>query len=625
MSSSSYSSSSSSESSSDFTSNEGTTVSSSISHQYYSTDKILARHAASRAIESAPPNSSIAYEPKRQFTPFISLGPIIGMVTDTTARILIEVSESSDVKCFLTDKYGVQHGCTRRCVRNVPTVFQLEELRANTYYKVTFNIRVPGLVKAGLKTLPPGFNLSRHAARIGVVSASDFMTMRDNITHKNDLYKHLYSQAKRGEIDYLFHLGNIAYIDRAPAPSKKTEKPELTAYQEAAAYCQGLHGDLLTEAETRVCEIFRNVYRDTFSHPTLRHVLANIPNLMILNDHEIKVDLGDETNGQESTLKAFINYCAYKVYNEYCRSLFEDVPTQRTGGGSMSSAMKVGQAYHFHAFGDVGFVFLDTRAQRTLHKDYMSDDNLSYLGQKQWSDIDYALSPSGYLADCRVLLVATTTPVAQCGESAYLKNSKSPQMQGSFNSPPHTGEGSLLLSVLHDWKAQKPGRREVMLLSGSTTDAGITEIVDLRYRAKGDVRVDRIKQVVAGPTGALIEASNPARLSNASCGVNGLGIYHQFKHINVVKTLNYAVIDIERPADIPIIETYHVLAMPKEFLVKRQPSSAYRAGGCFSSEPDDAGVRGIRHTPAVRSGSVLTASQHESYEGSRLASSRVSA
>eukprot|EP01056_Protomagalhaensia_sp_Gyna25_P004259 Protomagalhaensia_sp_Gyna_25__4258@NODE_387_length_3619_cov_99_504469_g297_i0_p1_GENE_NODE_387_length_3619_cov_99_504469_g297_i0NODE_387_length_3619_cov_99_504469_g297_i0_p1_ORF_typecomplete_len660_score118_58PhoD/PF09423_10/3e18Pecanex_C/PF05041_15/2_2Pecanex_C/PF05041_15/4_2e02_NODE_387_length_3619_cov_99_504469_g297_i0652044 len=609
---------SSSSSSVSYTSDETTTGSDHTS-SYWTTDRILARNAAARAIDSAPPNSSMAYEPKRGFTPYISLGPVIGMVTDTTSRILIEVSDSCDVKCFLTDKYGVQHGCTRRCHRNTPTVFALDELRANTYYKVTFNIRVPGLVKAGFKTLPPGFNVSKHAARIAVVSTSDHASMRDDISHKNDLYKHLYEQAKKGEIDYLFHLGNVAFVDRGSLPAKKKgsgEQRELSAYEEAAAYCDGLHGELLAEAESRVCNIFRNVYRDTFSHPTLRHVLANVPNLMILNDREIKMNLGDDTPDVQ-THRTYIEFCAYKVYNEYCRALFEDVPYQRTGG-SLSSAMKVGQAYHFHAFGDLGFVFLDTRAQRTLHRDYTSEENLAFLGQKQWSDIDFALSSEGYLADCKVLVVSTTTPVAQCGEQAFLKNKKSLELAGSFNTPAHTGEASLLLSMLFDWKAQKPGRREVVLLSGSSTDAGMTEIVDLRYRANGDTRIDRIKQVTAGPTGAKPDLSSPASLSNACCGVNGLGIYHQFKHLNIIKKSNYAVLDIERPpnGETPSVETHHVMAMPKEFLVKKQMSNNTRAGGCWAAEPDDAGVRGLRHTGGSRISSDGISSHLASHSGS---------
>eukprot|EP01055_Gregarina_sp_Pseudo9_P002339 Gregarina_sp_Pseudo_9__2338@NODE_264_length_3359_cov_2970_012349_g247_i0_p1_GENE_NODE_264_length_3359_cov_2970_012349_g247_i0NODE_264_length_3359_cov_2970_012349_g247_i0_p1_ORF_typecomplete_len576_score124_37PhoD/PF09423_10/1_3e19_NODE_264_length_3359_cov_2970_012349_g247_i0641791 len=543
------------------------------SGSYWTTDKILARHAAgtvrrdSTGPISAPPNSSLAYEPKRAFPAYVSLGPVIGMVTDTTARVLIETSETCQVKCFLTDKYGVQHGCTRKCQRHVPTVFTLEELRADTYYKVTFDLPVPGLVKSGFKTLAPGWNLARNPARIGVVSTTDFVAMRDNISHKNDLWKHLYSQCKRGEVDYLFHLGNLAFVDRNP---EKGSEP--SALEEAAEYCRGLHGEMLADAERHVCTLFRNVYRDTWTHPTLRHVLANVPNLMILNDHEIKLHLGDEqSEGADPTYKSYIAFCAYKVYNEYCRGLFEDVAFQRVGGGSLSSTMKVGQAYHFHAFGEVGFVFLDTRAQRSLHRDWASDDNLGFLGHKQWSDLDYALSPGGYLADCKVLLVCMSAPVAQCGEQAYLKASRDTEMQGSWNTPAHAGEASLLLGTLFDWKAHKPGRRQVMILAGSSSDAGVTEITDLRYKGKGDSRVDRMKQVTAGPTGALPNLKSATKLSNAKCGHTGLGVYHNFKHLRVVKKSNYAIIDIAKVASDQnaVVDVYHVEATPKAFVVRK--------------------------------------------------------
>lgn len=543
-------------------------------NSYWTTDKILARHASSTVRRSslggpisAPPNSSMAYEPKRNFPAYISLGPVIGMVTDTTARILIETSETCQVKCFLTDKYGVQHGCTRKCQRHVPSVFTLEELRADTYYKVSFDLPVPGLVKSGFKTLPPGWNISKNPARIAVVSTADFADMRDNIAHKNDLYKHLYSQLKKGEIDYLFHLGNVAFVDR-----RKTGKgDEPSAFDEAAEYCQGLHGEMLADAERHVCSLFRNVYRDTWGHPTLRHVLANVPNLMILNDNEIKANLGDEINeSTDPTYKSYITFCAYKVYNEYCRVLFEDVPYQRVGGGSLSSTMKVGQAYHFHAFGDVGFVFIDVRAQRTLHKDWSVDDNLAFLGTKQWADLDYALGSHGYLSDCKVLLVCMSTPVAQCGEQGYLKASKKIEMQGSWNTPAHTGEASLLLGILFDWKARKPGKREVIILSGSSTNAGLTQITDLRYQGRGDHRLDNIKQVTAGPTGALPDNKLKTRLKS-SCGATGLGVYHKFKHDRIVKKSNYALVDIGKlfSNQNSVVDVYHVEAGPKAFVVRK--------------------------------------------------------
>eukprot|EP01057_Protomagalhaensia_wolfi_P000797 Protomagalhaensia_wolfi_Nauph_80__796@NODE_145_length_3444_cov_52_757709_g108_i0_p3_GENE_NODE_145_length_3444_cov_52_757709_g108_i0NODE_145_length_3444_cov_52_757709_g108_i0_p3_ORF_typecomplete_len189_score33_10_NODE_145_length_3444_cov_52_757709_g108_i028773407 len=146
----------------------------------------------------------------------------------------------------------------------------------------------------------------------------------------------------------------------------------------------------------------------------------------------------------------------------------------------------------------------------------------------------------------------------------------------------------------------------------------MTEIVDLRYRANGDTRIDRIKQVTAGPTGAKPDLSSPASLSNAACGVNGLGIYHQFKHLDIIKQSNYAVLDIERPAngETPTVETHHVMALAKEFRVKKQVSNATRAGGCWAAEPDDAGVRGIRHTGGSRVSSHELSSHRGSLGGS---------
>lgn len=171
----------------------------------YSTSDIIAQSAAAGAV-SGPPNASMAYEPKRGFTPYIKLGPVIGMVTETTARVLIECSADCEVRCFLTDAYGVQHGSVLRCPKNLPVAFQFDELRCGTFYRVSFDIPVPGLVKSGFNTLPANWSLSEFPARVAVVSDSD--VLNTHVTEKTDAYKALYSQCKRGKIDYCLHLGN---------------------------------------------------------------------------------------------------------------------------------------------------------------------------------------------------------------------------------------------------------------------------------------------------------------------------------------------------------------------------------------------------------------------------------
>lgn len=505
------------------------------------------------------------YEPKRAFTPYISVGPVIGLVTETTCRVLFECSADSQVKCFATDAYGVQHGVLACCVANRATVVQFDELRAGTYYRITFDLPVPGLVKSGFRTLPPNWGSVHHPPKIAVVSNNDYVYGRDKVSHQNDLWKSIFDKSKRGEIDYCLHLGNIVYADNKKysyttegrsykGTDEKNPKSVLfNAFQFALNHCyaradeaQALYDSPVEDQNGQhqlrdeICDIFRNVYRDTWIQPCARHALANTPNLMILGDLEIGDYIDDD-----STIHRLVRKCAYQVYNEYCRSLFENFVADR-----WSKTSRIHQAYHFHALGDVGFMFLDTHARKWVHRGTRDEEETPFLGASQWSDIEYALSPGGYFKDCKILFICTPDPIAQISESGYLKASTIERIRllTTWNCPAAVAEASLLLSKLFDWKSKANRTRHVTLLCGSSTDSGITSITDNRYDQEED-RTD-IKQIT---TGAISASNKSNSLLTSLTGYNsfntGIGVYHTFKHNKITRNRrNYAIVGIKYSA-----------------------------------------------------------------------------
>src|SRR5699024_6047217 len=110
-----------------------------------------------------------------------------------------------------------------------------------------------------------------------------------------------------------------------------------------------------------IMEMIRNAYRDTWTQPCARHLMANVPNLMICGPMELGQSFYVEDDNDEA--RTFVMRCAYKVYNQYCRALFEDVVSE-------VKPVRISQAYHFHAFGDVGIVFIDTAAHQRFHKSH---------------------------------------------------------------------------------------------------------------------------------------------------------------------------------------------------------------------------------------------------------------
>ena len=67
----------------------------------------------------------------------VTVGPVIGKVTDTTARVAIEVSGSPTVTCVATDGNGNSVSEQKQLVRDRFTAFALSGLLPGTEYSVS--------------------------------------------------------------------------------------------------------------------------------------------------------------------------------------------------------------------------------------------------------------------------------------------------------------------------------------------------------------------------------------------------------------------------------------------------------------------------------------------------------
>ncbi|EZG44982.1 hypothetical protein GNI_142020 [Gregarina niphandrodes] len=595
-----------------YTTSSGSSSSYSSSEAQLDTANILEEYEQ-KALDkvSAPPNASLLYEPKRPFTPFVSVGPIIGMVSETIARVLIETSADVEVKCFLTDAHGVQHGVSQVCEKNTPAVFVFEELRAGTKYRVSFNIPVPGVVSSALTTLPPNWGSATAPARIAAVSNHDLRAIAGTAAGSGkDVWRTLYKDHKAGtakagkggcctrprgtvedgvgstqgsvsgsaynamgagssrgndgygaansttlgdsvagKFDYLLLLGNLVYVDSSDYV--ETKEGRLPTEENDAAFLDGLElvEDLspsqFGDVEDKVLEMFRNVYRDTLTHPTLRHVLANVPCLSLPGDMELGLCMDDDADKPRN----FVHACAYKVYNEYFRALFEEV------GDGQGGEIMIGQAYHFHAFGDVGFMLLDCKAQPLFHRSSKHVHETPFLGYRQWADIDYALSESGYLSLCRTIVVASVTPIVLAPESVWLTGSVERQMEllATWACADGVDEASLLLSKLNDWKHRKDSR-EVVLMCGNPVNGGVTIITDSRYAGNRGT----LKQITAGPI-AVKQHKGVSKLQGSLTN-NAVGVYHKFHHSQLCNKNSYGTLQLVIDKDLGTQVTARVVA-----------------------------------------------------------------
>lgn len=493
--------------------------------------------------------------------PFILTGPVIGMVTATTARILIETNVDCSVECTLTPNNGDDNSNAGRPVKRVlqmrkqaPQSFLFDDLEPECYYRATFDLPTPGLIASGFMTTPKNWSLMDVPSRIAFVSGNDVAYTRESVKESGDLWKNLFKLAFKGQIDYLIHIGNNVCLD-TPFESKsgnsqsnsQRDEPPGSRWKKAKAMIHDLPPAQWPELFDDICELFRGAYRETWSHPMTKQTLANVPNLMILNDQEVCRMFGNAESFQNPySADFFLASCAYEVYNEYQRNLFEDYEPAPDAYSSV-----VNQAYHFHVLGDIGIMMIDVRAAKSIHHGSCShpakDASLPLLGHRQWRDIEFALSDTGYFAGCRMLIVCCPTPPACAGDSGLAAACSSPQQSppGAWYGQENAPEASYFLAALFDWRGKKPGLRECCIVSGGVGEGFMSDIMDVRYSKLGDTRVDRMKQLVLAPIADKKNAHQNNLLKGVLKNVQTLAPYHQFKHYNhVAKARQFACLDV---------------------------------------------------------------------------------
>ncbi|EFJ18068.1 hypothetical protein SELMODRAFT_444647 [Selaginella moellendorffii] len=430
--------------------------------------------------------------------PALVLGPVIGKVTHNSARVLIETSRDSFVTAVLEAvqedmdpskkssslrkdhswassilRWG-SHKITRKAqsvaengdFSRQPGVFHFTNLKPGTRYKVEFKgclYSIPGSFKT-LST--PGS--TNYNVNFGVISCNNVYITQKAIPIHSDLWSHLYRSVSAGKIDYLIHLGDQIYADVEP----QVGGPELDRFQVSKTILADVPPLHREKKREEICELYRETYRETWSHPPTAKCLANCPNLMILDDHEIRDNWGDlPEDWDESSVEFFIARCGWIVYLEYQRQLHEDV--------DFSSLESIDKEYHFHVLGGVGLMFVDIRGSRTFHRE--RDDENAYLGTKQWKDISGSLSsPGGIFNGVSALLLCATAPLAflepVITNVAAKRVNRLEDFKGHWSAQPHTQEQIRMIDALASWKAAQDGR-QVLVLGGDVHCGGHSEVL----------------------------------------------------------------------------------------------------------------------------------------------------
>lgn len=368
----------------------------------------------------------------------ITLGPVIGKVTDATARILIEVDADAQITCEATDANKNVVTQTSNFTKNSPSVFKLQGLVPETEYEITFKGAAGNYPKGRVRT----FKADTDRLNVAAVSCN-FLGRRGD----SDLWADLRDRyVMPGDVDLLLHVGDQIYGDATFARALKIIKTNEPKGKKAQ--------------DEQILEAYRRLYRVWWSEPSTRDVLANVSNLMIWDDHEIRDDWGSRSEDYDpNSVEYRIGTLARQAYREYQRQLWDDPP-------------HTNDEHHLHVWGSIGVLFVDQRGGRSFGRDAARP----YLGTRQWDSIVEALR-TGAFSSARALVVVTSVPLVYLGGNiTKFGTSAADDLYDHWSHPLHNKEQVEMVRALREWKAAVPGQRELLVVGGDVHVGGHTDI-----------------------------------------------------------------------------------------------------------------------------------------------------
>lgn len=480
--------------------------------------------------------------------PWLSVGPVIGKVTDSTARILVECTHHNvQVTCVLTPEGSSERlALTQALERNRPRIFVFEDLKPGTLYDVSFEGALMMLDDSRFRTLPKGgWNLKDGASpKLAVASCNSVYTSREKPANsQSNLWNYLKTQMKGGDkVDYLLHMGDNVYNDiewHLIEKGKKGLDSFDCKWGLAHEWLKSLPEEKWTDHEEEVRLLFASTYRETWGYPPQRWVMAHVPNMMMFDDHDMRDDWGDRAGDNDGkSLDVWLATIAYHLVQDYQMILHRDPP----------SGTRCDHDFHFHAFGDVGLAFLDLRACKTFHKK-VEDSSTPMLGAKQWRVLEEALANNqgAEFAACKALLVFSPEPVAYVSPKPTLLagNTVCDDLLGQWSNPKHQGEVPRLMKTMTSWRNAHEGRA-VLLLGGDVHEGGWTDIT----AEDGDKQFIRqlTTSAIANKMTAHHEAVAVIMTRDVAGAMEGFSCapgWH-YQHYDWTNKRNYAMVDFEQ-------------------------------------------------------------------------------
>ena len=168
-------------------------------------------------------------------------------------------------------------------------------LESDARYELTF-LNVKSRVTSTITTLIDGWKVSPHLPlNLGIVSCNMVAVTRDLEVPESDLWIDLRRRVAAHELDYVLHIGDQIYADEKR--DRNNGKEYQLVFKSGVEMIEDLPTSDWPACAVHIKELYRQLYRETWTHPPTAFVLANCPSLMIYDDHDFRDDWG---NGQRA-------------------------------------------------------------------------------------------------------------------------------------------------------------------------------------------------------------------------------------------------------------------------------------------------------------------------------------
>ena len=461
----------------------------------------------------------------------MTVGPVIGTVTTTTARVLAEFNYSGRITCILSAQGKPSVSSTKDFQKGVPVVFTFSGLSPGVKYEVKFNPAI-SQVASSFRTLSG----KTGELKFALVSCNEYTT-QSSVASKSDLWADLSKRIDSLSLDYLIHNGDQVYLDM----SFKTKDYSGTAYYKIMDILNKTPKSQWQSKTQELLEIIRDVYRKTWTFPTTRSVLARVPNLMMFDDHDLRNSWGYNPNDTNpNTADYFYGTLARRVYYEYQRQLREDI--------NFNDLSTIKTEYFHVILNGVGFVFLDYRGVKSWFKN--PNETPSQLGSQQRNYLTTLFGSNGDFKSLKTVFLVSSFPVVLFGDIIA-------KLGQSYNEDAveHWSNGRIdeqvwLLNLLRNWKLASSGRN-LMILAGDSHMGGWT---DIKYN-----NAITFKQFTASAMASLQPTANEFLFFSLYCNANyniksGFG----YKHYNWTRNFNYGLIATAISSGTSVIDAVHV-------------------------------------------------------------------